>query len=238
VSAPVRRACGSSRYSRRCNDVGTTLNGLLIVTAVAAERDAVANALDADEPVTVGPYEAIAGGGVTVMAGGVGPAAAAAATATALTLGTYTLVVSAGIGGGFAGRAAVGDVVEATMIVAADLGAQTATGFVSISDLGFGAAELVATPLGLRSAKRGPIFTVSTVTGTPERAAELARRGAYAEAMEGYGVAEAALRHGVRVAEVRAISNAVGARDRSSWDIPGALAALGETASQLLEVNV
>lgn len=210
---------------------------LLIVTAVAAERDAVAGALQADELVTVGPYEARASAAVTVVAAGVGPAAAAAATATALTLDdTYALVVSAGIGGGFADRAAVGEVVEASVIVAADLGAQTSAGFVSVAELGFGVAEVAASPLGLRAAKRGPIFTVSTVTGTAERAADLAGQGAYAEAMEGFGVAEAALRHGVPVAEVRAISNAVGIRDRSSWDIPGALAALAAAASQLPEV--
>jgi futalosine hydrolase len=194
------------------------MSRLLIVTAVAAERDAVAGALGAGQAVTIGPYEAVVDGvgrEVTVMAGGVGPAAAAAATATALTLDSaYTLVVSAGIGGGFAGRAAVGDVVEASVIVAADLGAQTATGFASVAELGFGSAELVATPLGIRSAKTGPIFTVSTVTGTQERAAELAGRGAFAEAMEGFGVAEAAFRRGVRVAEIRSISNAVGIRDR------------------------
>ncbi len=146
------------------------MSRLLIVTAVAAERDAVAGALRAERAVTIGPYEAVvdeAGRGITVMAGGVGPAAAAAATATALTLdSTYTLVVSAGIGGGFAERAAVGDVVEASVIVAADLGAQTTTGFASVAELGFGSAELAATPLGIRSAKTGPIFTVSTVTGT------------------------------------------------------------------------
>ncbi len=214
---------------------------LLIVTAVVAERDAVAGALGAGRAVTIGPYDAVLDGtgrDVTVLAGGVGPAAAAAATATALTLdSTYTLVVSAGIGGGFADRAAVGEVVEASVIVAADLGAETASGFASVAELGFGAAEFAATPLGVRSAKAGPIFTVSTVTGTQERAAELAGRGAFAEAMEGFGVAEAAFRHGVRVAEIRAISNAVGVRDRSSWDIRGALEALATAASQLPEVN-
>ena len=47
------------------------------------------------------------------------------------------------------------------------------------------------------------------------------------EAMSGgAGVAAAAARHGVAVAEIRAISNAVGPRDRSSWRIDAALAAL------------
>jgi futalosine hydrolase len=44
--------------------------------------------------------------------------------------------------------------------------------------------------------------------------------------MEGFGVAEAAARHGLPVLEIRAISNAVGPRDREAWRIPDALRAL------------
>ena len=212
----------------------TAMTRIVIVTAVNAERDAIAAALGIDRPVLIGPYEALLGTAVTVVAGGVGTAAAAAATATALTLGPdVTLVVSAGIGGGFPGRTGVGDIVEATSIVAADLGAQSPTGFLSIDELGFGSAVIAAAPLGIAGAHRGPVFTVSTVTGTEQRAAELAARGGYAEAMEGFGVAQAALRRGVPVAEFRAISNEVGTRDRGRWDIPGALAALAVAAKEL-----
>jgi futalosine hydrolase len=185
--------------------------------------------------VLVGPYEALCGPGATILAGGVGPAAAAAATATALSLapGGYALAVSAGIAGGFAGRAALRDVVEATLIVAADLGAETPDGFLGLSALGFGSGEVAAAPLGIPGAKRGPVLTVSTVTGSEGRAAELAARGGYAEAMEGFGVAEAASRHGVPVGELRAISNEVGVRGAVSWDIAGALAALRSAAREL-----
>ncbi|NUP35711.1 MAG: futalosine hydrolase, partial [Streptomyces sp.] len=77
-------------------------------------------------------------------------------------------------------------------------------------------------------AVRGAVLTVSTVTGSAERATELRRRhpGAAAEAMEGFGVAEAAAAHGVPVLELRAISNAVGPRDRAAWRIGEALDAL------------
>lgn len=211
------------------------LSELLIVTAVAAERDAVAGPLGAQSAVQLGPYEAVRGTGVTVVAGGVGPAAAAAATATALTLDPYTLVVSAGIGGAFSGRAAPGDIVEASVIVAADLGAASPTGFLSLAELGFGDSEVPAAALDLPGARRGPVLTVSTVTGTAQRAAELAAGGGYAEAMEGFGVAQAALRRGLPVAEVRAISNLIGDRDRSRWDVGGALAALVAVAPALLK---
>ena len=72
------------------------------------------------------------------------------------------------------------------------------------------------------------MLTVSTVTGSAARTAELAARhpGVLAEAMEGFGVAEAAAAHGVPVLEIRTVSNAVGPRDRAAWRIGDALAAL------------
>jgi len=77
------------------------------------------------------------------------------------------------------------------------------------------------------------VLTVSTVTGSEKRARELAGRGGFAEAMEGFGVAEAAMRHGVPVGELRAISNEVGLRDPSGWDIGAALAGLRAAAREL-----
>lgn len=210
---------------------------LLVVTAVAAERDAVAAGLAVHGPAAPGGPPL-----ATVIAAGVGPAAAAAATAAELAApaaaddasGPYTLVVSAGIGGGFAPAAPVGSTAVASAIVAADLGAQTPEGFASVTDLGFGTAwHLPPSPLARRvadalGAAYGPVLTVSTVTGTAERAAELAARhpDAVAEAMEGFGVAEAAVRAGVPVLEIRAVSNPVGPRDRAAWRIGEALAAL------------
>ncbi|MFJ6634416.1 futalosine hydrolase [Streptomyces sp. NPDC091376] len=222
---------------------------VLVVTAVPAEADAVVAGLSADGPsparslpggLTLRPC---AGAGVTVdvLAGGVGPAAAAAATASALTASVtatatgpaYDLVVSAGIGGGFAATAPLGSLVVADAIVAADLGAQTPDGHLAVEQLGFGRSAHVPAPLSERIAKtldavHGPVLTVSTVTGTASRAAELTARhpGAAAEAMEGFGVAEAATAHGVPVVEIRAVSNAVGPRDRAAWRIGEALDAL------------
>ncbi|WP_438486461.1 futalosine hydrolase [Streptomyces sp. S186] len=216
----------------------------LVVTAVAAERDAVCAAAGGH---TVRPlpggcalHRAPAGSPAPdVLAAGVGPAAAAAGTATALTAaalaGTrYDLVVSAGIGGGFAPSAPLGSVVVADAIVAADLGAETPDGFVPVAELGFGTTAHLPDPALVAAVARatggaaGPVVTVSTVTGSADRAAELARRhpGVLAEAMEGFGVAEAAAAHGLPVLEIRTISNAVGPRDRAAWRIGPALAAL------------
>ncbi|MFD3474350.1 futalosine hydrolase [Streptomyces sp. NPDC058695] len=205
---------------------------VLIATAVPAERDAVVRGLS--EAGTALPA-------VDVVAVGVGPAAAAAGTATALTTAAlsgrpYGLVVSAGIGGGFQPDAPLGSVVVADALTAADLGAETPDGFLPVTELGFGTVthrpppSLVRDVAAATGALTGTVLTVSTVTGTAVRAAELQRRhpGAAAEAMEGFGVAEAAAAHGVPVLEIRAVSNAVGPRDRAAWRIGDALAALTE----------
>ncbi|MER6130595.1 futalosine hydrolase [Streptomyces sp. NPDC001815] len=248
------------------------LTRVLVATAVAVERDAVAAAFalparehavpgaslsrvavpadrsPAGDPAPAGSAltaepltaEPLAGSAVfDLLAAGVGPAAAAASTAAALTAAAlagepYDLVVSAGIGGGFPPDAPVGSLVLADEITVADLGAETADGFVPVTELGFGAVthrppeSLVREVAAVTGARSGAVLTVNTVTGSAERAAELRRRhpGALAEAMEGFGVAEAAAAHGVPVLEIRAVSNPVGPRDRTAWRIGEALAAL------------
>lgn len=67
----------------------------------------------------------------------------------------------------------------------------------------------------------GPFITVSTVTATDERAAKLERwYSPVMESMEGAATAMVAAIYGVPFAEVRAASNYVGKRDRSSWNLP------------------
>ncbi|MEW2570818.1 futalosine hydrolase [Streptomyces sp. NPDC047070] len=213
---------------------------VLVTTAVPAERDAVAAGFTAS---------ASASSVLGLLAGGVGPAAAAASTAAALTAAAltgepYDVVVSAGIGGGFLPDAPVGSLVLADEITVADLGAETADGFVPVTELGFGTVthrppnSLVREIAAVTGARQGAVLTVSTVTGSAARAMELRRRHprALAEAMEGFGVAEAATAHGVPVLEIRAVSNPVGPRDRAAWRIGEALAALTGAFGKLAPV--
>ncbi|MEU4554103.1 futalosine hydrolase [Micromonospora violae] len=215
------------------------MTGLLVVTAVPAEADAVRAGLT-DRTVTVAPI-------------GVGPAVAGAATARLLALAEaagrpYRAVVSAGVAGGFTGRAEVGDTVLGTASIAADLGAESPDGFIPIDELGMPPALLgvgsgvptdpsllAALRVALPTATAGPVLTVSTVTGTTASTEELRRRhpDAVAEAMEGYGVAVAAAQAGVPFAELRTISNPIGPRDRDAWRLREALAALTAAAPAL-----
>jgi futalosine hydrolase len=199
---------------------------LLVVTAVAAEADAVRAGADSRH-VVVEPV-------------GVGPAAAAAGTARLLAASRYRAVVSAGIAGGFPGRAPVGATVLGTRSIAADLGVETPDGFLPIDELGFGssiveadAALTKALAALLPEAIVGDVLTLTTVTGTATTADRLAARfpQAVAEAMEGYGVAVAAA--GLPFAELRTISNPIGPRDRAAWRLGEAFAALSTASGAL-----
>lgn len=212
------------------------INRVLIMTAVAVEREAVIRGLQGN-PI------------FDVMLAGVGPISAASRTAMQLVGNEYDLVISAGIGGGFQGKADIGSIVVADEMIAADLGVQTQEGFQSLDKLELGSTRILTEPQlvhslirGLHtaglSACSGPVLTVSTATGTAEGVAELHRRvpNGAAEAMEGYGVAFAGIDRGLPVLEIRAISNRVGPRDRSAWRIKEALESLELASKQLLEV--
>jgi futalosine hydrolase len=199
---------------------------LLVVTAVAAEADAVRAGADPDH-VIVEPV-------------GVGPAEAAAGTARLLATGRYRAVISAGIAGGFPGRAPVGATVLGARSIAADLGAESPGGFLPVEELGFGRSRIDADPALLKAltaalpeAIVGDVLTLATVTGTAATAEGLKKRfpAAVAEAMEGFGVAVAAA--DLPFAELRAISNPVGPRDRAAWRLKEAFAALSTASGAL-----
>ncbi len=210
------------------------LTRILVMTAVTAEQEAVIRGFQQTDQVDV-------------LLAGVGVAEAAMNTTKAILAAHYDLVISMGIGGGFEGIADVGSIVVASEMIAADLGAESEEGFISLEQLGLGKTKIStgkqahhlyeALIHNKTSAHWGPILTVSTVTGSQKTASNLAKRipGAAAEAMEGFGVAVAAQSSDIPVIEIRAISNSVGPRDRSSWKIKEALQALTRACSIIKE---
>jgi futalosine hydrolase len=206
-------------------------SSLLVVTSVPAEREAIERGVVSarrESPAGVRPPSSL-----TIIDTGVGVANAAAVTAASLSGHAFTAVVSTGIAGGIG--VPPGGLALGTRSVAADLGADSPSGFLSLDELGLGSST-VECDIGLTAgfakllpdAVRGAVLTVSTVTGTAGRADWLRARhpDAVAEAMEGFGAATAAARAGIPFVEIRAVSNVVGPRDREAWQIPDALAAL------------
>ena len=208
---------------------------LLVITAVDAERDAVLRGIGPTHPP------------VHVVVAGVGPVAAAVGTMAALTAFPDTsFAVSAGIAGGFRGRIAQCDVAVANRLTFADLGARTDAGFLGLDEMGlrqdcsYAASgsdvekRLARTPMRVVT---GEILTLACMTGTDDEARRLAERHpqAIAEAMEGFGVAAAAHCARLPFAEIRAISNVIGRRDPSSWNMRGAFDALAQAFAELLK---
>lgn len=189
--------------------------------------------------------------GMRVRVSGIGAVNAALETQLGILEQRPDLVLSVGIGGAYPnGGAKIGDVVVASEMIYAALGAMDGDTFLNLKELGFellNAEGMVAVPAKVfntiqasdkarefadaTNAKLGAILTLETVTGSDARASELERLfpNAIGEGMEGAGVAHAALKHGIPSFEIRGISNFVGARDRSSWRIGAALEALHQS---------
>lgn len=180
---------------------------------------------------------AVAGRRLARLRTGVGAVNAAFALTRHLAAHRADAVLVCGVGGAYPGSGlAVGEVVCAESETYGDLGADSPKGFLDMRTLGFPVIEgpppvFDVIPLDLfPAARRARFVTCSTVTGTDRRAAEIsARTGGAVESMEGAALVHVARLMGVRVGEVRGISNVAGDRDRTRWRV-GEAAAAARTA--------
>lgn len=192
---------------------------------------------------------------VGVLACGVGKANAALALGPVLEAVRPRLVLALGVAGAYPGSGlAVGQAAVAAEEIYGDEGVETPRGFRGMeqtslplwedgrvrhfnrfpADPGVNAV-LAGCGSGAARLGIGPFVTLSTVTGTRERALELERRyAALCETMEGAAIAHAAAAYGAAFGEVRGVSNPVGPRDRASWKIPEAAAAAQNVALRFL----
>lgn len=224
----------------RLTPAGTTL---LVAVPSSPETCALWGRPDPPPPWVPTPWAE----GVEILRTGVGKVNAAAAVARAFDPARHAGVIVVGVAGALPGQRPLrlGEIVAARSCVLADEGLATPQGFRDIAALGWppGAFPGVHAPVeaawldllaGELGAATAPIATVSTCSGTDALAAEVVRRtGAAAEGMEGAAVAQVMHALGKPCAEVRVISNTTGDRDRQTWDMPGALAALRRVGSAL-----
>jgi len=195
-----------------------------------------------------------AGRDLILVVTGVGPVNAALEMGAALSGHDISGVVNIGIAGSFdCARAPLGAAMAATAEIYPEYGVALGDGLASLSGFDFpqwespgvrvlreialdpdGAARSMGLTLGTE-VSRGGFLTVAGVTGSLERASALAGRfSPLAESMEGFALALACLTKGVPFLEVRTVSNAVGERDRTKWELKQALAGLGDVLAGLL----
>lgn len=165
---------------------------------------------------------------VATLLTGVGPVEAGCRVAQALAQMRYRLVVNVGVAGAFAGAARVGEGVvvrDERMEVDLESGSPLELpGDERVIDRVAADAALVK-ELHLLGYPALHGITVNRVTATEATAARLAALGAQVESMEGFAVLRAAELAGVPALELRGISNRVGERTQSGWDLPAGIAA-------------
>jgi futalosine hydrolase len=84
--------------------------------------------------------------------------------------------------------------------------------------------------------KKGPFITVSTITSTEQKAARLFHHySAIMEAMEGAGAAHLSMYYDIPFLEIRAVSNIVGEREKSEWNLPLACERSNDAVMSFLE---
>jgi futalosine hydrolase len=173
---------------------------------------------------------------VALVRTGVGAVNAAHAVTLFLAKTGAREIVVCGVGGAYPSSGlAVGDVVCAETECYGDLGATSPTGFLDMKALGFPIVD-AAVPLFnelpmqvFPTSRRARFVTMTSCTGTDRDARVIeARTGGAVESMEGAAVAHVAHLHGVRVGEVRGISNIVTDRDTRAWRLKEAAAAAQE----------
>lgn len=222
---------------------------ILLLSAVAAEQALLEETLDNAETLRCGHLSVrrgeLAGKPVLMCATGIGKSAAAAATALLLHQFPVTLVYVLGCAGAFpASGLQVGDLAIASVEIHGDEGVCTPGGFLAMSELGlppelataerFPTTALLLSRIGAHlhsyalsnaiHCLSGPFVTVSTCSGSTQRAVQLQRRtGAIAENMEGAAVAQLCHAYHTPFLEIRAISNMVEDRDLSRWQLAAAM---------------
>ena len=216
----------------------------LVIAATRREADAIVRDLGDAEAGREAGIDVLRTAGVTVAVCGIGLAEAAATTARLLAAYEVPAVFSIGVAGGY--DLQIGAVAVGRSVTRADTGIEDADGTTRSTDdaIGIGASshrlDSAATDkisARIRGAAQAHVLSVATVTGTAARAAQVLRRapgpGPAVEDMEAWGVLTAARLYDVPFFAVKAVSNAIGPRNRGAWDLDAALNALSTSASAL-----
>lgn len=223
----------------------------LLVAATELELAPLVARLTPASPVHASePLRAFSHGShqVDVLTTGVGMVATAAWCARVLARQAYDLAVNLGVCGSFNPTYPPGTVVNVVADCIPELGAEDDERFLTVHQLGllgvdeppFTGGRLVnaeAPPnrviAGLRTVNG---ITVNTVHGNARSIARVVEHfKPDVESMEGAAFMHACLVSGARFAQVRAVSNMVEKRNRATWKMGEAVAALTDVGLRLIE---
>lgn len=154
-------------------------------------------------------------------------------TATAYSLGKElakstktSFVINVGIAGAIAKNLQIGDVVNITTDTFYELGAEDDDNFLKIDDLGFGKSTYCTIePAITCDLNSHEAITVNKVHGNKHSISLINKRypNVTIESMEGAAVLYVCAEENIPSLQIRAISNYVEKRDKSSWNIDLAL---------------
>jgi futalosine hydrolase len=162
----------------------------------------------------------------------------------------FDLAINCGIAGSFTKDIPLGKTARITKEFFGDLGFETFSGFQTLFDYKIldantfpfknGAMLAPLLPDNMEEALKGCIsasaVTVQTVSGLPEKKERLFKDfNPQIESMEGAAFFYVCLLEEIPFVELRSVSNEVGERDRSKWDIPSALSSMKNAISELLQ---
>lgn len=183
---------------------------------------------------------------VDCLVTGVGQMLCAAHLAKRLSNVAYSAAVQAGLAGSFSPELPKCSVALVSEEHLADLGAEDRSNFLDLFEMGllspdsppFEAGRLVAPNLSWPSFEKLPRVRSLTVNRVLSHADSITwameRYEPQVVNMEGAAFFYCCLEVGLPCASLRAVSDFVGPRDKSSWDIPGAIGALNTTLEEVL----
>ncbi|WP_147820014.1 futalosine hydrolase [Salidesulfovibrio onnuriiensis] len=166
-------------------------------------------------------------------------------------------VLNAGVAGTFAPDAApMGSAWLADVEVWPEYGLQREDGSIDPRGIGFPLGQSGGEPVfdrvgldpraaaaamdlsGAQGIPEAAFLSVSAVTGTGKRAQKLRKVfDVRLENMEGFAFALGCAQAGAPFLELRTVSNVVGSRSKEDWNLEGALTALGDACSRVLQAS-
>lgn len=155
------------------------------------------------------------------------------------------IVINAGIAGSFSEKYQIGQIVSVNRDCFADVGVQTETDFQSIFDMNLANPQQMPfvnswLPIECEqlecSLPQVAGITVNSITASEtQRKVWKKKYNPAIETMEGAAVHYVSLQQKIPCLHLRAISNMVGERDKSQWNIPLALENLYEALEEILK---